>query len=180
VNTGKSNSSESLIRIADGAGGWLPANQKGEICMRGPKVTKGYWNAPEKTAEAFYGDWLRSGDVGYLDEEGFLFVTDRTKDMILTGAENVASSEVEAALYELPQIAEAAVIGVHDDKWGERITAVVVLNPGQTLTLEEIDRHCRQRLASFKVPRELKVVAELPRNPSGKVLKRVLRDEYNG
>ncbi|CPN82769.1 substrate-CoA ligase [Bordetella pertussis] len=168
------------IRIADGAGGWLPANRKGEICMRGPKVTKGYWNAPEKTAEAFYGDWLRSGDVGYLDEEGFLFATDRTKDMILTGAENVASSEVEAALYELPQIAEAAVIGVHDDKWGERITAVVVLNPGQTLTLEEIDRHCRQRLASFKVPRELKVVAELPRNPSGKVLKRVLRDEYNG
>ena len=91
-------------------------------------VTKGYWNAPEKTAEAFYGDWLRSGDVGYLDEEGFLFVTDRTKDMILTGAENVASSEVEAALYAFAVVAEAAVIGVHDDKWGERITAVVVLN----------------------------------------------------
>lgn len=167
------------IRIADSEGGWLPAGQKGEICMRGPKVTKGYWNAPEKSAEAFYGDWLRSGDVGYLDDEGFLYITDRTKDMILTGAENVASSEVEAALYELPQIAEAAVIGVHDGRWGERITAVIVLNPGQSLTLEEIDRHCRQRLASFKVPREMKIVSELPRNPSGKVLKRVLRDRYN-
>lgn len=167
------------IRIADHEGGWLSAGQKGEICMRGPKVTKGYWNAPEKTAEAFYGDWLRSGDVGYLDDEGFLYITDRTKDMILTGAENVASSEVEAALYELPQIAEAAVIGVHDERWGERITAVIVLNPGQSLTLDEIDRHCRQRLASFKVPREMKIVSELPRNPSGKVLKRVLRDRYN-
>lgn len=167
------------IRIADHEGHWLPAGQIGEICVRGPKVTRGYWNAPEKTAEAFFGGWLRSGDVGYLDDEGFLFVTDRSKDMILTGAENVASSEVEAVLYEMPQIAEAAVIGVHDEKWGERITAVVVLNPGQTLTLEEIDRHCRKRVANFKVPRELKIVEELPRNPSGKVLKRVLRDQYN-
>ncbi|MDF8362274.1 AMP-binding protein [Achromobacter anxifer] len=167
------------IRIADNEGRWLPAGEKGEICVRGPKVTKGYWNAPEKTAEAYFGDWLRSGDVGYLDDEDFLFVTDRTKDMILTGAENVASSEVEAVLYEMPQIAEAAVIGVHDEQWGERITAVVVLNPGQTLTLEELDRHCRKRVANFKVPRELKVVDELPRNPSGKVLKRVLRDRYN-
>lgn len=167
------------IRIADDQGRWLPAGQKGEICVRGPKVTKGYWNAPEKTAEAFFGDWLRSGDVGYLDDEGFLFVTDRTKDMILTGAENVASSEVEAVLYEMPQIAEAAVIGVQDETWGERITAVVVLNPGQTLTLEELASHCRKRVANFKVPRELKVVEELPRNPSGKVLKRVLRDRYN-
>lgn len=167
------------IRIADAEGRWLAANEKGEICMRGPKVTKGYWNAPEKTAEAFFGDWLRSGDVGYLDEEGFLYLTDRTKDMILSGAENVASSEVEAALYELPQISEAAVIGLYDEKWGERITAVVVLKAGKTLTLEEISRHCRQRLASFKVPRDLKIVTELPRNPSGKVLKRRLRDKYN-
>ena len=166
------------IRIADAEGRWLPGNERGEICIRGPKVTRGYWNAPEKTAEAFFGDWLRSGDVGYLDQDGFLFLTDRTKDMILTGAENVASSEVEAALYEMPQISDAAVIGVHDEKWGERITAVVVLKAGQTLTLEEVDRHCRQRLASFKVPRDLKVVTELPRNPSGKVLKRALRDNY--
>lgn len=167
------------IRIADAEGRWLPPNSKGEICIRGPKVTRGYWNAPDKTAEAFFGDWLRSGDIGYLDEEGFLYVTDRSKDMILTGAENVASSEVEAVLYELPQIAEAAVIGVADEKWGERITAVVVLRPGLSLTLDELDRHCRKHLASFKVPRELKIVTELPRNPSGKVLKRVLRDQYS-
>lgn len=167
------------IRIADTDGQWLPANEKGEICIRGPKVSKGYWNAPEKTAEAFYGDWLRSGDVGYLDDDGFLYITDRTKDMILTGAENVASSEVEAVLYQLAQIAEAAVVGVHDEKWGERIIAVVVLAPGGTLTLQDIDLHCRQHLASFKVPRELKIVQELPRNPSGKVLKRILRDQYN-
>ncbi|HLU02617.1 MAG TPA: AMP-binding protein [Advenella sp.] len=166
------------IRIADDQGQWLPANTKGEICIRGPKVSKGYWNAPEKTAEAFFGDWLRSGDVGYLDDDGFLYITDRTKDMILTGAENVASSEVEAALYQLPQIAEAAVVGVHDEKWGERIVAVVVLAPGATLTLQDIDQHCRKTLARFKVPRELKIVSALPRNPSGKVLKRILRDQY--
>lgn len=166
------------IRIADDRGQWLPANTRGEICIRGPKVSRGYWNAPEKTAEAFFGDWLRSGDVGYLDDDGFLYITDRTKDMILTGAENVASSEVEAALYQLPQVAEAAVVGVHDDKWGERIVAVVVLAPDATLTLQDIDQHCRRQLASFKVPRELKIVTELPRNPSGKVLKRILRDQY--
>lgn len=166
------------IRIADPNGHWLPPDSKGEICVRGPKVTRGYWNAPDKTAEAFFGDWLRSGDIGYLDEDGFLYVTDRSKDMILTGAENVASSEVEAVLYDLPQIAEAAVIGVPDEKWGERITAIVVLRHGEALTLEDIDHHCRKHLASFKVPRELRIVAELPRNPSGKVLKRVLRDQH--
>ena len=113
----------------------VPANQKGEICMRGPRSQRAT-GTRRKTAEAFYGDWLRSGDVGYLDEEGFLFVTDRTKDMILTGAENVASRSGGIYWLTTPQIAEAAVIGVHDDKWGKRITAVVVLDPGQTLTLE--------------------------------------------
>lgn len=166
------------ICVMDANGQALPPDTRGEICIRGPKVTRGYWNAPEKTAESFHGDWLRSGDVGYLDEDGFLFLTDRTKDMILTGAENVASCEVESVLYELPQVAEAAVIGVPDAAWGERIVAVVVLKPGQTLDLETVNRHCRAQLASFKTPRELCVVPELPRNPSGKVLKRVLRDQY--
>jgi acyl-CoA synthetase (AMP-forming)/AMP-acid ligase II len=165
------------IRIVDGQGNPLPPNVRGEICIRGPKVTKGYWNAPDKTAESFYGDWLRSGDIGYLDEDGFLFLTDRAKDMILTGAENVASSEVEEVLYKLPKVAEAAVIGVPDERWGERIVAVVVLKSGESLSFEEMDRHCRQHLAGFKVPRELQLVAELPRNPSGKILKRVLRQQ---
>ncbi|MGE4369894.1 MAG: long-chain-fatty-acid--CoA ligase [Burkholderiaceae bacterium] len=165
------------IRIADEQGNTLPPGTLGEICIRGPKVTKGYWNAPQKTAESFFGDWLRSGDVGYLDEDGFLFLTDRSKDMILTGAENVASLEVENVIYKLPQVAEVAVIGVPDEKWGERIVAVAVLVEGESLTLDQLDQHCRKFLAGFKVPRELRVVDALPRNPSGKVLKRVIRDD---
>lgn len=166
------------IKIMDGEGRELPPNTNGEICIRGPKVTKGYWNAPDKTAESFWGDWLRSGDIGYLDKDGFLYLTDRAKDMILTGAENVASSEVEAVIYKMPQVAEVAVIGLPDDKWGERVVAVVVPNPGQSLTLQDVESHCRQHLAGFKVPRDIRVKESLPRNPSGKVLKRVLRDEY--
>ena len=166
------------IKIMDTEGKALPPNTNGEICIRGPKVTKGYWNAPEKTAESFWGDWLRSGDIGYLDEDGFLYLTDRAKDMILTGAENVASSEVEAVIYKMPQVAEVAVIGLPDDKWGERVVAVVVPHAGQSLTLAEVETHCRKHLAGFKVPREIRVAEALPRNPSGKVLKRVLRDEY--
>ena len=168
------------IMIADRDGNALAPNTLGEICIRGPKVTKGYWNAPEKTAESFFGDWLRSGDMGYLDEDGFLFLTDRSKDMILTGAENVASLEVENVIYKLPQIVEVAVIGVPDETWGERIVAVVVLQPDTQLTLAELDRHCRQYLAGFKVPRELRVAQTLPRNPSGKLLKRVIRQQYAG
>ncbi len=161
--------------IMDEAGAGLPSNTHGEICMRGPKVTRGYWNAPEKTAECFFGDWLRSGDVGYLDEDGFLFLTDRVKDMIVTGAENVASSEVEAVLYKLPQVMEAAVIGAPDERWGERIVAVVVLQPQASLTFEELVEHCARHLARFKIPKELRLIDALPRNPSGKVLKRTLR-----
>ena len=163
------------IRIVDEQGNTLPPDTDGEICIRGPKVTKGYWNAPEKTAESFFGDWLRTGDIGHLDRDGFLYITDRAKDMILSGAENVASCEIESVLYDLPQILEAAAIGVADEKWGERIVAVVVLKPGTHLTIEEVDLHCRKHLAGFKVPKELRIVDALPRNPSGKVLKRVLR-----
>ena len=120
-------------------------------------------------------DWLRSGDVGYLDEDGFLFLTDRVKDMIVTGAENVASSEVEAVLYKMPQVMEAAVIGAPDERWGERIVAVIVLQPESSLTFEELELHCAKYLARFKIPKELRLVEALPRNPSGKVLKRTLR-----
>lgn len=164
------------IRIKDEQGVDLPPNELGEICIRGPKVTKGYWNAPDKTKESFFGDWLRSGDVGYLDEDGFLYITDRSKDMILTGAENVASLEVENVIFQLPQVADAAVVGLPDEDWGERIAAAIVLKEGETLTLEELDKHCREYLANFKVPRELFILPELPRNPSGKVLKRVVSE----
>jgi fatty-acyl-CoA synthase len=165
------------IEIRDEEGRSLPVGQSGEICLRGPKVTRGYWKDPAKTRASFFGEWLRSGDIGLLDADGFLYLTDRKKDMIISGGENIASSEVERVIYELPQVQEAAVIGVADARWGERPVAVVVLKPAASLTLDELRRHCRQKLAGFKVPKQLLVRKMLPRNPSGKVLKRVLREE---
>ncbi|NOJ47712.1 AMP-binding protein [Bradyrhizobium archetypum] len=165
------------IEIRDEAGHRLPPGQHGEICLRGPKVTQGYWKDPKRTAAAFFGDWFRSGDVGYLDEDGFLYLTDRKKDMIISGGENIASSEVERIIYELPQVREVAVIGMPDERWGEKPVAIVVLSDGATLQLPDLTEHCRAHLASFKVPKQLIIRDSLPRNPSGKVLKRVLRAE---
>ena len=166
------------IRIADDTGNWLPPDREGEICVRGPKVTAGYWKDAAKTAASFFGEWFRTGDMGRLDADGFLYVTDRKKDMIISGGENIASSEVERVLYELPEIAEAAVIGVPDESWGERPIAVAVLRPGAALDYAAVAAHCRDRLAGFKVPKELHLRDDLPRNPSGKILKRVLREEF--
>jgi fatty-acyl-CoA synthase len=163
------------VEILGPEGQPLPAGDSGEICLRGPKVTHGYWKDPEKTKASLFGDWFRTGDVGHLDAEGFLYLTDRQKDMIISGGENVASSEVERVVCELAQVQDAAVIGVPDERWGERPVAVVVLRPGQALSLEALQQHCRRKLAGFKVPKELIVRSELPRNPSGKVLKRLLR-----
>ncbi|MHC2281646.1 fatty-acyl-CoA synthase [Bradyrhizobium diazoefficiens] len=165
------------IEIRDEDGRTLPPNVNGEICLRGPKITRGYWKDPEKTAAAFFGDWFRSGDVGYLDDEGFLYLTDRKKDMIISGGENIASSEVERVIYELSEVREVAVIGLRDARWGERPVAIVVLAEGASLELPALTEHCRARLASFKVPKQLVVRNSLPRNPSGKILKRVLRAE---
>ena len=165
------------IEIRDDAGSRLPSGQNGEICLRGPKVTQGYWKDQEKTAAAFFGDWFRTGDVGYLDDDGFLYLTDRKKDMIISGGENIASSEVERVIYELPEVREVAVIGMPDERWGEKPVAVVVLGNGATLDLAGLAEHCRARLAGFKVPKQLIICDSLPRNPSGKVLKRVLRAE---
>lgn len=165
------------ISIRDDAGQPVPGGRCGEICLRGPKVTRGYWRDEAKTQVSFFGGWLRTGDIGYLDAEGFLFLTDRKKDMILSGGENIASSEVERVLYQLPQVAEAAAVGLPDETWGERVTAVVVLHAGATLTLDDVRRHFEGRLGGFKVPKQLVIRDALPRNPSGKVLKRVLRDE---
>jgi len=165
------------IEIRDDAGNRVPPGVNGEICLRGPKITQGYWKDSEKTAAAFFGDWFRTGDVGYLDEDGFLYLTDRKKDMIISGGENIASSEVERVIYELPQVREVAVIGVPDERWGEKPVAVVVLGDGAALELSDLADHCRTRLAGFKVPKQLIIRDSLPRNPSGKVLKRVLRAE---
>ncbi|MEH2526240.1 MULTISPECIES: AMP-binding protein [unclassified Bradyrhizobium] len=165
------------IEIRDDAGNRLPSGENGEICLRGPKVTQGYWKDPEKTASAFFGDWFRSGDVGYLDKDGFLYLTDRKKDMIVSGGENIASSEVERVIYELPHVREVAVIGLPDERWGEKLVAIVVLGDRATLELRDLADHCRARLAGFKVPKQLIIRDSLPRNPSGKILKRVLRSE---
>lgn len=167
------------IDIRDDDGNPLPPGTQGEICVRGPKVTKGYWKDPEKTRASFFPDgWFRTGDVGFLDADGFLTITDRKKDLIISGGENIASSEVERVIYAMPQVSEVAVIGVPDPDWGERPIAVVVPRPGQTLDYETLREHCRQHLARFKVPRELHLRDALPRNPSGKILKRALRDEF--
>jgi fatty-acyl-CoA synthase len=169
---------EVSIRAANGA--TLAPGEAGEICLRGPKITSGYWRDAQKTKASFFGEWFRTGDIGHLDGEGFLYLTDRKKDMIISGGENIASSEVERVVYDLPQIQDAAVIAVADARWGEHPVAVVVLKPDRALSLEALQAHCRRKLAGFKVPKDLIVLAELPRNPSGKILKRQLREALGG
>ena len=168
------------IEIRDEAGRTLPAGEEGEVCVRGAKVTQGYWNAPDKTAASFWGPWLRTGDAGYLDTDGFLFLTDRIKDLIISGGENIASSEVERVIQQMGEVADCAVIGVADARWGERPLGVVVLHPGQSLSEEAVREHCRAHLASFKVPDRVTFVETLPRSASGKVLKRELRAQLAG
>ncbi len=167
------------VEIRDEMGRTLPAGESGEICLRGPKITRGYWKDPEKTRASFFGDWFRTGDIGHIDEEGFLYLTDRKKDMIISGGENIASSEVERVIYQIAGVREAAVIGLPDERWGERPVAVVVLNEGAALDLAMLSEHCRARLAGFKVPKDLIIREQLPRNPSGKILKRILREELS-
>ena len=165
------------LDIRDDAGRPLAPGEDGEICLRGPKITEGYWRDPERTAAAFHGDgWFRTGDVGHLDGEGFLYLTGRKKDMIISGGENIASSEVERVVYQMDAVLEAAIVGLPDDRWGERVAAVVVPKPGAEIDHATLDAHCRAHLAGFKSPKELHIVDALPRNPSGKVLKRVLRE----
>lgn len=147
----------------------------GEIVHRGPHVMLGYWNDPERTAEAFRNGWFHSGDLGLFDEEGYLTVVDRKKDMIKTGGENVASREVEEVLYTHPAVREAAVVGIKDPVWIEAVTAAVVVREGSQLTAKELIAFCRQRLAGFKTPKRVAFLEQLPRNASGKILKRELR-----
>ena len=164
------------LDIWDEQGKSLPAGERGEVVLRGPKVFKGYWRDPEATAAAFAGGWFHTGDIGVRDDDGYLFIVDRLKDMIVSGGENVAGSEVERVLYEHPAVLEAAVVGRADDRWGEVPVAFVALRAEATATAEELVAHCGGQLARFKVPKEICFVDALPRNPSGKVLKRELRE----
>jgi acyl-CoA synthetase (AMP-forming)/AMP-acid ligase II len=165
------------LDVWDRDGRSVPAGERGEIVLRGPKVFKGYWRDPDATAAAFAGGWFHTGDIGVRDEDGYLFIVDRLKDMIVSGGENVAGSEVERVLYDHDAVLEAAVVGRPDDRWGEVPVAFVVLRPDAagTVTADALIDHCRARLARFKVPKDVTFLDALPRNPSGKVLKRELR-----
>ena len=167
------------MKIVDEDGRELPVGQVGEIVARGPRVMTGYWRDKEKTEETIDKDgWVHTGDMGYVDEDGYFYLTGRATDMIIRGGENISPEEVEAVLRAHPKIDDVAVIGVPDEEWGEVPRAIVVLKPGETTAAEEIMEYCRDRLASFKRPRSVVFVNELPRNPMGKVLKRVLREQY--
>lgn len=167
------------VRLTDYEGQPITqAHVKGELCIRGGNVMKGYWNRPDVTRSSFDEEgWFHSGDVAYVDEDGFYYICDRLKDMVISGGENVYPAEVESVLYRHPAVAEAAVIGAPDARWGERVVAIVALRPGTSLTLEELQNFARQSLAGYKIPRELRVVDALPRNPTGKVLKGQLREK---
>jgi acyl-CoA synthetase (AMP-forming)/AMP-acid ligase II len=150
---------------------------QGEIALRGPKVVSSYWKNPEATKAAFTADgWFRTGDIGHVDEDGYLYIDDRKKDMIVSGGENVATSEVERVLYECDAVLEAAVVAMPDARWGEVPRAFIVLKPGEQITEPALIAHCRSRLAGFKTPKQVVFLDALPRNPSGKVLKRALRE----
>ena len=165
------------LDIWDEHGASVPAGERGEVVLRGPKVFKGYWRDPDATSTAFAGGWFHTGDIGVRDDDGYLYIVDRLKDMIVSGGENIASSEVERVLYEHEAVVEVAVVGRPDDRWGEVPVAYVVVRAAATTTPEELIEHCRGQLAQFKVPKEVVFVDELPRNPSGKVLKRELRTD---
>jgi long-chain acyl-CoA synthetase len=164
------------MKVVDDEDSELPPGEVGEIVIRGHNVMKGYWNRPDATAEVMRGGWLHTGDMARVDEDGYFFIVDRKKDMIIRGGYNVYPREIEEVLYEHPAILEAAVIGVPDPEWGESLRAFVVLRPGQTASERDLIDYCRSQLADFKRPRRVTFLPELPRNPTGKVLKRELRE----
>jgi fatty-acyl-CoA synthase len=156
----------------------VPSGTNGEIIHRSPQLLLGYWDKEQETREAFEGGWFHSGDVGYLDDEGYLFIVDRVKDVIKTGGVMVASREVEEALFTHPSVSEVAVIALPDARWIEAVTAVVVVRPGHDVTADALIEHARTQLAPFKLPKQIIFRDELPRNTAGKLLKRELRSEY--
>jgi fatty-acyl-CoA synthase len=168
------------VRLIDATGDVIEeADVKGEVCARGPNIMKGYWNKPDATRAAIdHEGWFHTGDVGFFDEDGFLYLADRVKDMVITGGENVYPAEVESVLYDHPAVAEIAVIGLPDERWGEAVVAIAALRPDQAVSLEELRRFAADRLARYKLPRRLEFVDVLPRNPAGKVLKFQLRERF--
>ncbi len=164
------------VEIRDLEGNALEQSERGEICICGPNITKGYLNNPEETESAFWGDWFRSGDIGVMDEDGYLYIVDRLKDMIITGGENVYPREIEEVLYTRPEVLECAVVGLPDEEYGERVTAFITEREGQHVDPDSMRDFLKACLAGFKVPKEFVVVKELPKSSTGKLLKRELRD----
>ena len=170
---------ESEVRVVNERGIPVSGDEVGEIVVRGPDVFAGYWREPELTKAAFdAGGWLHTGDLARVDEEGFIAIVDRSKDMIISGGFNIYPTEVEQALYAHPAVYEACVVGVPDDTWGEAVKAVVVLRPGLQATEQDLVRHCREVMADFKKPRSVAFVAELPRNPNGKIARKAVREPF--
>jgi long-chain acyl-CoA synthetase len=166
------------IKVVDAAGKVLPPGEVGEVVCRTPQVMLGYWNLDAATRHAIRDGWFHSGDAGYMDEDGYLYIYDRVKDMIVSGGENIYPAEVESALFGHPAIADVAVIGVPDEQWGEAVKAIVVKKSEAAVSVAELIAYARERIAGYKVPRSVDFVAALPRNPSGKILKRELRKPY--
>jgi acyl-CoA synthetase (AMP-forming)/AMP-acid ligase II len=166
------------IRVVDADGVAVPTGEVGEIAVRSAQVMPGYWRLPDATASAIRDGWFHTGDAGYFDADGYLYIYDRVKDLIISGGENIYPAEVESALYGHPALADIGVIGVPDDTWGEAVKAIVVLKPGATATEEELIAYSRERIAHYKAPKSIDFMESLPRNPSGKILKRVLRAPY--
>ncbi len=167
------------VRIADADDHELPRGSVGELQARGPNVMLGYWNQPEATAQALRGGWMHTGDVAYMDPDGFVYIVDRLKDMIITGGENVYSAEVENVIATLDGVSEVAVIGIPDDQWGESIHAIVVAKPGRALAPDEIISHCRQMIAHYKCPRSVEVRRDpMPLSGAGKIFKSALREPF--
>jgi fatty-acyl-CoA synthase len=166
------------VRLVDGAGGPVPAGQPGEIQASGPNIMPGYWGRPQDTEAVLAGGWLRTGDIGVADDEGYIEIRDRTKDMIISGGENIYPAEVEDALYQHPAVAECAVIGVADQTWGEVGRAIVVLREGTTAEPEDLLSFLNGRIAKYKIPKSVVFTESLPRTTSGKVVKRELRSRF--
>ena len=166
------------LKIADADGNAMKPREIGEVCCRTRQNMAGYWNQPEASARAIRGEWFHTGDAGYLDEDGYLYIYDRVKDMVVSGGENIYPAEVESALAGFDGVADVAVIGVPDEKWGEAVKAIVVKKPDANFTAEDLIKYARTQIAGYKVPKSVDFATELPRNPSGKILKRELRVPY--
>ena len=166
------------VKVVDEDGNELPPREVGEIILRSNTLMSGYWNLPDATAKTLKDGWLWSGDAGFFDEEGFLYIHDRVKDMIISGGENIYPAEIESALYGHPAIADVAVIGVPDDRWGEAVKAIVVRAQDHDISEGEVIEYARERIAHYKCPKSVDFIDELPRNATGKILKRELRLPY--